>query len=459
MRPIRTILAVPAVLPLIFGAVVVPRADAATSALPGGSPSAAAAPRPIVFVHGFFGSGSQFETQAKRFAANGYPAEYVEFQEYDSTYFNNSKDDIFRALDARIARLRALTGSGQVDLAGHSMGTALSQEYLNSSPNRAATVARYVNIDGATASSPPGGVPTLAIWGEGNDGKNVSGATNVHLPGESHVETTTSVATFKAMYPFLTGLQPQTTEVVPEPGAVRLAGRAVSFPSNVGVKDARLDIFTIDPATGARTSSRPVATYALAGDGSWGPFWGSGSARYEFQLAKNGTDQKHHLYFEPFRRTDLGIRLLSTDPRTGIDLLIERNKAHVALLAYRNKEWWGDQGASGDTLTINGTDVLNAETAPRGKRAIGLFAFDSGSDKKSDPSKGLDLLKALPFITGVDLFLPAATSPSGTVTIESRQRGGGGHVSRMVLPNWPSDTNAVTVTFDDHVPGRPAAVG
>ena len=39
--------------------------------------------RPIVFVHGSAGSAQQYQTQAKRFASNGYPAALVEAHEYD----------------------------------------------------------------------------------------------------------------------------------------------------------------------------------------------------------------------------------------------------------------------------------------------------------------------------------------------------------------------------------------
>ena len=128
--------------------------------------AAAASIRPIVFLHGFFGSGSQIQTQAKRFASNGYPAEYIEANDYDSLFFTNSREQVFAAVDARIARLKAATGAAQVDLVGHSLGTAMSQEYLNSSAARAAAVAHYANLDGGTATALPGGVPTVAVWGD-----------------------------------------------------------------------------------------------------------------------------------------------------------------------------------------------------------------------------------------------------------------------------------------------------
>ena len=48
---------------------------AASFAAPGRSldPSYYVDPKPIIFVHGFSGSGAQYETQALRWASNGYP--------------------------------------------------------------------------------------------------------------------------------------------------------------------------------------------------------------------------------------------------------------------------------------------------------------------------------------------------------------------------------------------------
>ena len=70
--------------------------------------AAAASVRPIVFVHGFFGSGSQIQTQAKRFAGNGYPASYIEANDYDSLFFNNSTEQARQSLD-KIESLDAQT--------------------------------------------------------------------------------------------------------------------------------------------------------------------------------------------------------------------------------------------------------------------------------------------------------------------------------------------------------------
>lgn len=438
MRRIRTLFGLLAGLILISGTLAAPPATAATL-------------RPVIFVHGYSGSGSQFETQAKRFTSNAYPAEYLESREYDTTFEENTAEEVYSALDAQITRLKAATGADKVELVGHSLGTYMSQNYLESSTARAANVAHYVNLDGFPADAPPGGVPTLAIWGQNNDDAEITGATNVHSSNEAHVETTSSVASFRAMYKFFTGNEPATTSVVPESGAIRLAGRAQSFPSNVGLSNVRLNIYTVDPATGTRTGGGPVASYALSGDGSWGPFQGSGTAYYEFELVRPGGVPVHHIYFQPFRRTDLGIRLLSTEPGTGIDEDVDRSSRSIAVLAYRNKEWWGDQGTNSDTLVIGGTGVLNGRTATRDKGAIAFFAFDAYSDRISNPYSTLLRFALTPFITGVDLYKAAATPSTGSVVLESRQRGGNGVVDRVAVPNWASSGHTITVNFDDHV--------
>ncbi len=129
------------------------------------APAADAKPplNPIIFVHGGSGSGAQFESQAMRFTSNGYPHRHIAVLEYDSSSIGTILPAVLARLDALIAQLKASTGRAQVDLLGHSLGTFVCQTYL-ASPARAANVAHYVNIDGASAPAPPGNVPTLALW-------------------------------------------------------------------------------------------------------------------------------------------------------------------------------------------------------------------------------------------------------------------------------------------------------
>ncbi|MEV4122295.1 alpha/beta hydrolase [Micromonospora sp. NPDC049645] len=422
-----------------LSAVPVPRAAEAAAATP--------AYRPVIFVHGSAGSAAQFQSQAKRLASNGYPIDIIEAHEYDSPNVAAILPQVYAGLDARIARLLAATGSDRVDLLAHSLGTFVTQGYLASSPERAARVAHYVNLDGRTATSPPGGVPTLAIWGEGDPARAIAGATNVHLPEQSHTQTVSSPESFGEMFRFLRGRNPHTTRIVPQLfGAARVSGRAVLFPSNVGVTGATLEVYPVDPLTGGRLSHRPTHRLPLGGDGSFGPLPVLATARYEFAIVRPGA-ATHHFYFQPFLRSDSFVRLATSVPGEGLSALVDTSDRHTALTIQRQKEWWGDQGGAGDNLWINGRDVLNAANTPRVKRTIAIFAFDDGSDAVTDLSTPLPEFFSQTFITGMDLFIPAAPSQLGVARITVGQRGGGYEV--INVPNWRSSTDRVTVNVDD----------
>jgi pimeloyl-ACP methyl ester carboxylesterase len=442
LRPgLRRIVAGFALVVLTLGAVAIPSSGAAVDTRPHRL-------RPIVFVHGFSGSGNQFESAAKRFASNGYPTDYIEAQDYDSTFTTSTVADLYAALDARIARLLQKTGADRVDLAAHSLGTRLSQQYLTSSPERARRVAHYVNLDGGTASEPPGGVPTPAIWGEGSTDRAIAGAKNVYFSDQSHTETVTSPQSFAQEYAFFTGRAPRTTAIVPQrPGRTQLSGRVVLFPTNVGLTNATLDVYRVNPLTGQRLRSRPVASYRLTGDGSWGPFRANPGARYEFAVT-HANGNVHHFYGEPSRRSSTLIRLLTALPGTGLDTLQEKSDRQTNLTIIRNREWWGDQGATSDALLVNGVNLLNAATSPRTKRAIAVFAYDVATDGVSHPESAIPALSALPFLTGVDLFTAASPGATGRVVVAVQPRGRARR-DVVVVPNWPSTTHQVSVMIDD----------
>jgi pimeloyl-ACP methyl ester carboxylesterase len=405
---------------------------------------------PLIFVHGGAGSGAQFESQKMRFTSNGYPERLVRVVEYDSTFGLNTMSDVHANIDQLIAQLQRETGRPQVDLLGHSLGTAVLQGYLNSSPARAANVAHYVNIDGRQAASPPGAVPTLAIWaGRGEPGRSIGGAINVNVPNQTHVESATSAESFAEMYKFFTGKPPKTSDVVPaRHRSIELSGRAVIFPQNTGVENRTLQVWEVRGSTGQRKRKRPLAVKALGGDGSWGPFTIKRGRHYEFALVPTGEGRTHHFYYEPFVRSDHLVRLLTSEPGSALDVLTEKSPNHVSVVATRNKELWGDQGAESDVLAINGTNVCNAATCPINKRVIGMFAFDVGSDGVTNLAAPIPALFALPFLSGVDHFIPAAAGGTGMVSVSLISRGVG--PARTVnFPNHPSTTDQVTVQLND----------
>ena len=403
--------------------------------------------RPMIFVHGGAGSGAQFESQAMRFTANGYPANYIAVHEYDSSFTINTMPQIWAGLDQLIANLLAETGADKVDTLGHSLGTFVMQGYL-AFPWRAAKVAHYVNIDGASAGAPPGGVPTLAIWGMGPTTRMIVGATNVYFLDQAHVQVATSAESFVEMYKFFTGEAPEEKDIVPEPGQVSLAGRAVIFPINIWVGTATLEIWKVNGDTGARIAKTPEAIYSISGDGAWGPFKAKAGVCYEFVLVREDY-ATHHFYREPFIRSSYLIRLLTS--LDGIAAYANRSDYHSSLLILRYKEIWGDQGANNDILEINGVNVVTANICPIIKRVNGIWVYDKDVDGVSDLTGPILYYFGQPFQTGVDLYIPAATPPTGTISLVSRSRGMPAN-SRVVInvPNWASSTDRITVQFNDY---------
>lgn len=411
---------------------------------------------PIIFVHGGAGSGSQFESQAMRFTSNGYPQEYINVLEYDSRFTIETMTDVLNRLDLLIADLEQKFGVAQVDIVGHSLGTTVMHTYL-ATPARAANVAHYVNIDGRTATALPGGVPTLAIWADKTGvGRQIVGAWNITLSKTGHIQAATGAESFYYMYKFFTGKDPKTTEILPEPlGKIKLTGRVVYFPQNIGVPGGTLKIYEINGYTGARLHQYPKAVYPIGEDGNWGPFKAKAGQYYEFMFV-HPTGEMHPFYYQPFIRSNHLIRLnTSPEPGGGISAVMDRSPNHTNLIVSRNKEYWGDQGIDNDILAINGVNLVNAATcpaAPIGNTSSVLFVFDQMADQISHPDVAIP--ETLTFFSMVDLFVPGAYPPNGTIRITLIPRGENGLMQVMNIPNWASsEVRRISVTFNDFTQG------
>lgn len=412
--------------------------------------------RPIVFVHGGSGSGAQFQSQALRFTSNGYPQSFIRALEYDSSAIGTILPSVLAQLDALIAQLKAETGRSQVDLVGHSLGTFVSQSYL-STPARAANVARYVNVDGRTATALPGGVPTLALFAGAARAVQgqIVGATNVTLPDQEHIEAVTSAGAFVEMFRFFTGQIPQTASIVAETSAFPISGRAVLFPQNVGVGESALVVlWLLDPATGQRAKNFfgfafPVGFSAVDATGGFGPLQVEPGRQYELTLARPGA-VPHRFFFEPFLRRDNLVRLNTGVPGQGLDASVERNAAHTALVITRNKEFRGDRGpAASDALFVNGTNVINEVNARSGfvGGPAAEFLFDAGSDRVSNLRSVPPPFGMIGFLSGADLFIPA--DPPGAVEILTLPRGNFLAARLLRIPNARSTEARITVQLND----------
>jgi pimeloyl-ACP methyl ester carboxylesterase len=426
--------------------------------------------RPVVFVHGQSGSAQQFQAQAMRFTRNGYPQELLFAFEYDTSQQENPIAD----LDAFVDAVLEETGESTVYAIGHSRGTSLWTTYLDDPDlGAAAKVEKYVNIDGRAQETLPGGVPTIGIWGEWNtagsgfnrreDGSDAvigpEPADNYYFGDQAHTEVATSAAAFAVMYEFLTGVPAQTTDIAgPATGSVAIAGRAVFFPENIGYAGVPLRVWEIDADSGQRVGESPAFTATIAENGDFGPFDLDVEKRYEFALLRSATealpvDSVHHFYFEPFFYDDYFLRLQTSLPGGSIEAFIPGFEDSASLVVQRQKEFWGDQGAGSDQLFLNGLDILTDLIAPRALgegsgNNLAVFAFDAGGDNVTDLDSGeLFPFNILTFLTGADVFMPAAPGGSGTTEITLVHRGGA--ASELNVPNWPSSNNRVSIAFRD----------
>src|SRR3954447_3275049 len=410
---------------------------------------AAAAPtsfaqNPILFVHGIEGSGSQFESQKMRFMSNGYPEKWIDELDYDSTRAVGDKSAVDAQIDAKIAALKKATGKAKVDVIAHSLGTIVMEDYITSSDERKANIGKYVNVDGQSTNP---GVPTLALWaGRGTPGRSMDGATNVTIPNQTHVQTCTSKESFVEYFKFLTG-DPPAHDIVPEAGSIELAGRALNFPQNNGLSGAEVQLWEVD-ANGKRVADKPVASMTTDDTGDFGPFKAVPGRRYEFALVRAGFPT-HHLYYEPFLRSDYAIRLLESDAITAYS---GNRQGSMGAVIIRYKELWGDQGPESDVLKINGLSVCTPEVCPISKQVNALFAFDFNRDHQSDLSSD-PLLSQLPFIGSADVFIPAGTPPDGSAIFELTSRGQGPPRTAKI-PHWESTNDSVTIQLNDFEPAE-----
>jgi pimeloyl-ACP methyl ester carboxylesterase len=402
---------------------------------------------PILFVHGIEGSGAQFESQALRFNSNGYPSAWIDEVDYNSTRAVADKSEVDQQIDDAIAALEQLTGKAKVDVVAHSLGTSVMYDYLTNGPaaaQRRANVAHYINVDGQSQNP---GVPTLAVWaGKGTPGRHMDGAKNVTIPNQTHVQTCTSAESFVAYYRFLTGRRPA-HDIVPQTGAIQVAGRALNFPQNSGLAGATVQVWRVN-GDGRRTAATPLHSIAITdastGGGAWGPVTVQSGRRYEFAVLRPGLPTLH-IYYEPFVRSDYTLRLLASPAVEGYAGLRPGSMSAVNI---RYKELWGDQGAQNDKLLVNGVYVCTATLCEIWKQVIALFALDRNLDGQTDLSSPDPVLGNLPFIQGADVYVPASSPPSGTATWKLVSRGGG-PARTLKVPNWDSTTDGVTLTWND----------
>ncbi|SDK53432.1 triacylglycerol lipase [Actinopolyspora mzabensis] len=186
----------------------------------------AAGPNPVVFVHGYTGSASNWTTAEAQFRLSGYSSSELHAFEYDWTQSNKQSA---AELASYVDNVLAETGANKVDIVNHSMGGLVTRWYMKelgghtdvanwaslAGANQGTTSASACLIYASCREMSPGsdfeerlnsgdwtpGDSDYATWYSPTDGviipytnTRVLGADNNHVVGQTHLGFLTDIS-------------------------------------------------------------------------------------------------------------------------------------------------------------------------------------------------------------------------------------------------------------------------
>lgn len=92
------------------------------------APAGALALDPILFVHGYARSASDWNTMIERFEKDGWPKSYLSAYSYNTSQSN--KVDAEKEVASHVESLLKATGASKVDVIAHSMGSLNTRWYI-----------------------------------------------------------------------------------------------------------------------------------------------------------------------------------------------------------------------------------------------------------------------------------------------------------------------------------------
>ena len=406
---------------------------------------------PIVFVHGFLGSGDNWATQMQRFSSNGYCHQRMFVFDWNTINRSKATDSL---LDIFIDNVLAKTKAKQVELVGHSAGGGLCYNYLNDSVH-ALKVGHYVHIGSNKMNAAAGKnaqVPTMNIFSKGDyvvrNGGEIPGAVNVTLLKADHMQVATIEETFIYLYKFFNNSQsPKTTAIISPDNpysSVGLSGKGLTLGENIPLSLDSFNVYLFDPLTGKRNliernkSSKGAYTgwTKFSDDGSFG-FNISTRSYFEFEVRpKNG--RTIYYFFEPLKRTNKAVYLRvfpSSGMIAGVLNLIPSDSSQTVLVIFSSNN---AIIAGRDTLAIDSIPLSTQTLAPASKTMIATFLFDDKSDGVSSYN-AIKTFASLPFLGSADIRIPA--DKYGTMRIYYNGR-------TMVLPRRPSSDGVLIAVFE-----------
>jgi len=110
------------------------------------SPASSLALDPILFVHGWSGSASNWNTMIGRFEKDGYSKSQLRAYSYNTSQSNKTTAETI--VKSEVEKLKKETGAAKVDIVAHSMGSLNSRWYIKFVKEGEANVDDWVSLGG-----------------------------------------------------------------------------------------------------------------------------------------------------------------------------------------------------------------------------------------------------------------------------------------------------------------------
>jgi triacylglycerol lipase len=373
--------------------------------------------RPLVLVHGFLGSGDNYAPLVRQLKASGYCPQ--QFFAYD--WNSLARQDQTLALDAFVDSVLKVTGAKKINLIGHSAGGGVGYAYLNDSL-RQQKVAHYAHI-GSDAQKQPagkdGGVPTLNLYSLGDmivKSGEIPGATNIRFARFDHFEVVTADSTAQAVFRFFN--PGQKIAAVKPPANKKpfpVTGKVVSLGENIPQAGAKISLQEV----GQDGTPGKMVQQIMAGDKGQFSF-ASVEASKSYMVAVQPAAGRKVVYFFPSISPGEQLLYLRTLPASGMVAFLlsslPADSAQTAIVIFSSQKAviFGR-----DKLMVNNMALSTEEMAKPEKTAIAWFLYDADKNQKSDLTT-VAAFNAMPFLRGVDMFLPALANKPVTLTWQDK---------------------------------------
>lgn len=110
------------------------------------APASSLAVDPILFVHGWSGSASNWNTMIGRFEKDGYAKSHLRAYSYNTSQSNKTTAETI--VKSEVEKLLKSTGASKVDIIAHSMGSLNSRWYIKFVKEGEASVDDWVSLGG-----------------------------------------------------------------------------------------------------------------------------------------------------------------------------------------------------------------------------------------------------------------------------------------------------------------------